>query len=134
MGNILDLGGNEQVDVATVGAGDDEFQDGDGSSTNIYNDSGAGSTNSVTFLRTDLARVDEVMVGVQTDDTGEAVGTISASAVPAQDAIADDLDGLGDDEEYGLVRLVLRDTSDGTELGDDTNVSNLEVTYTAIRT
>ena len=133
MSNVLNIGGHDQVDVETVAADDAEFQDGDGNSTTDYNSSGAGSTNDVTFIRTNLARVDQVMGSVQSPVDGVGAGAIQVHLAPASEAVEDDLDGLGDDEEYGLVKVTLLDTSDGSEIGSDTDVTGLEITYTAAR-
>lgn len=120
--------------IDTIAAGDAEFQDGDGSSTSTYNNSGASSTNDVTFLEVpQLKRVNDASVSVEVDDTDAATGTLSAEAEPASEGVADDLDGVADGSEANLLILTLRDTSDGTEIASDTDVSDLELNVTAIQ-
>lgn len=132
MSSILGLGGKEQVDADTAvpndGSVTGDVIDGAGSDTDTYNNSGANST---TYIDTDLGRVDNCVVVVHTQDTdiGTGVGVVIGEARPA---VEGDFD-TADDFVPGSILFTLADAADGTEIGDDTTIDDLQLGYVATR-
>lgn len=111
---------DDKVEIKEVAAGDDAFLNGDGDSTSTYNDTGAASASGTTHVRVSPTTVDDFSITVIEDDDDAATGAIVARRDPSPDA----------DGPSGAVQIELLDTSDGTEVANDTDVSDLVVTYT----
>ena len=111
---------DDKVEIKEVAAGDDAFLNGDGDSTSTYNDTGATAASGTTHVRVSPATVDDFSITVIEDDDDASTGAIVARRDPSP----------ASDGPSGAVQIELLDTSDGTEVADDTDVSDLVLTYT----
>jgi len=107
--------------------------DAAGNATHKYNDTDDGSVASAdaeTFLVTGLASVKDVAtVQITSNDSSVGVGNFVSvvEATPASES--DFVSGY----QSNAVKITLADLANDTEIGDDTDISGLDFTYTVKR-
>ena len=122
---IIETDEGQQIFTGTLTPTADAESDllaGDGTTTDVYNDSGANST---AFLKTNLPRVDHAQVTVAVNDgalSTSAVGVVVADARPAEES-----DWVAtDDHVPGAILFTLVDEDGSGEIADDTDITSLE--------
>lgn len=131
MSETTKLDGGQELDMDTVRADSDDMVDGGGNATSDYN---VSAENSTTYILTNLSRVDDVQVSIDTQDASISTSGVGVQVVAARPAQPSD---FVNDADYidGAVLFRLADEDGSGEIADDTSIdaNDLTFSYTAIK-
>jgi len=115
--------------VPTADDSSDLF-DGNGDTTDVYNNSGANSTS---YLKTNLGGLDHAEVSINVNDGTLSTSSVGVQVADARPAEPSDFVSPGDYVD-GSVIFTLVDEDGSGEISDDTDITSLEFQVTGYNT